>query len=68
MARGDLLFAKYDLGLALLGQEKKIKEAIERIDANTLLNSSPDSLSPTQTLVSKGNKRTDVLKNRGVNC
>lgn len=44
MARGELLFAKYDLSVALIEQEKKIKEAVERIPPDALLNSSQDDL------------------------
>jgi len=44
MTRGELLFSKYDLSLTLLDQEKRIKAAIEKIETNTFLNSSPDDL------------------------
>jgi hypothetical protein len=42
MARGELLFSKYDLSLTLLEQERRIRGAIEEIEPNTFLNSSPD--------------------------
>jgi len=44
MARGEPLFSKYDLSLTLLEQEKRIKAAIEKIEPNPFLNSSPDDL------------------------
>jgi len=44
MARGEPLFTKYDLGLTLLGQDQKVKEAVERIDANAFLNSNQEDL------------------------
>ncbi len=44
MARGDILFAQYDLGLSLLEQDKRIKEAVERINSNALLSRSQDDL------------------------
>jgi hypothetical protein len=44
MARGEPLFSKYDLSLALLEQDKRIKEAVEKIEANSFLNSSQDDL------------------------
>jgi hypothetical protein len=44
MARGDLLFAKHDLGLVLIAQEKQAKEAVAGMDGNAMLNSSPDDV------------------------
>lgn len=44
MARGELLFSKYDLSMTLLDVENKIKASVGRIDANALLSSSTDSL------------------------
>ena len=44
MARGELLFAKYDLSFALPGQEQKAKETVERIDGNSFLSSNQDDL------------------------
>lgn len=44
MARGEPLFSKYDLSLTLLEQERRIKAAVEKIEPNTFLNSSPDEL------------------------
>lgn len=42
--RGDPLFSKYDLSLAILEQDKKVKDAVEKIEANTFLNRSPNDL------------------------
>ncbi len=44
MARGDLLFAKYDLGTALEAQEKRAKDAVEGVNGDALLNASPQDL------------------------
>jgi hypothetical protein len=44
MARGDILFAQYDLGIALLEQDKRIKEAVERINSQALLSRGQDDL------------------------
>src|SRR5581483_1630645 len=44
MTRGEPLFSKYDLSLTLLDQDKRIKAAVEKIEPNTFLNSSPDDL------------------------
>jgi len=40
MARGELLFAKYELQGALTAQEKKAKEAVDSMNGDTLLTSS----------------------------
>ena len=45
MARGEHLFAKYDLSSALPDQERKAKDAVEQINADTLLSSSQEILS-----------------------
>jgi hypothetical protein len=44
MARGELLFVQYELSFALPEQEKKAKDAVERIDVNAFLNSNQDDL------------------------
>jgi hypothetical protein len=44
MARRELLFAKYDLGAVLQGEEAKAKEAVENMNGDVLLNASPEDL------------------------
>ncbi len=44
MAKGELLFSKYDLSSVLESNQQKAKEAVEAIDGDRLLNRSPDDL------------------------
>jgi hypothetical protein len=44
MARGELLFAKCDLQGVLTAQEKNAKEAVESMNGDALLNSSPEDV------------------------
>ncbi len=44
MAKGELLFSKYDLSSVLESNQQKAKEAVEAIDGERLLNRSPDDL------------------------
>jgi hypothetical protein len=44
MAQGELLFNKYDLYAVLEGQKRKAKEAVDTINADALLNASPEDV------------------------
>jgi hypothetical protein len=62
--RGDPLFSKYDLSLLILGQDKRVKEAVEAIDANTFLNRNPNDLA--DELEREFRMDVPVLKHDGI--